>query len=145
MCLFAQCVLMLFHHYYKSKRTIGLYHYQKQKRTFLIYYGPVLISGYAVDSLAIINMAHTWIIDEELTRRRRVRYNYQSTDYTEVYQEDRVIHMNIGAYGYANGYYYPDYLNIGMGPINFRNDSLILNTNLDIEMNTFLEYYYDIY
>lgn len=110
-----------------------------------LYYGPVLISGYAVDSLAIINMAHTWIIDEEVTRRRRVRYNYQSTDYTEVYQEDRVIHMNIGAYGYANGYYYPDYLNIGMGPINFRNDSLILNTNLDIEMNTFLEYYYDIY
>ena len=79
----------------------------------------------------------------KVTRRRRVRYNYQMTEYTEVYQEDKVLHMNLGWYGSSNGYYHPGVFDVGRGPINFRTDST--SGTYSYQYVNYLKFYYDIY
>lgn len=102
-------------------------------------HGPIFFCG----AVAGTNIGHAWVIDEEVTRRRRVRYNYQMTEYTEVYQEDKVLHMNLGWYGSANGYYHPGVFDVGRGPINFRTDST--SGTYSYQYVNYLKFYYDIY
>ena len=123
---------------YQHTGSYHLYHSDESLQN-LLFYGPILIFGATVNQ-----EGHAWVIDEEVTRRRRVRYNYQLSDYTEVYQEDRVIHMNLVVYGYANGYYHPDCFDIGAGPINFRTDSTS-GTTLNYNFAQSLYYISDIY
>ena len=66
------------------------------------------------------------------------------TEYTEVYQEDKVLHMNLGWYGSAKGYYHPGVFDVGRGPINFRTDSTS-GTTLNYNFVQSLYYISDIY
>ncbi|MBQ9185472.1 MAG: C10 family peptidase [Bacteroidales bacterium] len=102
-------------------------------------HGPIFFCG----AKAGENIGHAWVIDEEVTRRRRVRYNYQQENYTEVYQEDKVLHMNLGWNGNANGYYHPGVFDVGLGPINFRTDST--SGTYSYQYVDYLKFYYDIY